>query len=158
MKNIVFGSSLEEYIARVQKYKIRNRLFRMYAVIIKKKIESKFNCYIALAATFGKDVCFPHPVGIIIGEGAVIGDQCKIYQSVTLGAKRSGEGSQGKYPTLGSGVTVFAGAVLIGGIKIGNGTVIGANSVVLQDCPDNSIVVGNPGRLIVKKRLKSDMS
>lgn len=88
---------------------------------------------------------FPHPIGIVIGKGVNIGKNCVIYQNVTIGVKSR---EDRVYPTIGNNVIISANSVIIGSIRIGNNVTIGASAVVLKDIPDNSIVVGNPARII----------
>jgi serine acetyltransferase len=88
---------------------------------------------------YWRSVMFPHPVGIVIGDGAVIGRNVRIYQNVTLGLTENGVGG---YPTIEDGVAIYAGAVVIGGITVGAGAVIGANAFVSRDVPAGSVVVG----------------
>lgn len=101
--------------------------------------------------TIGKKCCiseqtiFPHPQNIVIGEGVKIGDNCMIYQDVTLGQK------EGLYPDIGNNVTIFPGAKVIGGVAIGDNVVVGANSVVIKDIPANSVVAGVPAKVIDSK-------
>ena len=83
--------------------------------------------------------------GVTIGSGAIIGDNCTIYHQVTIGKEKE------KFPVIGEDVTIYAGAKIIGNVKIGNGAVIGANAVVLQDVPDNCVAVGIPARIIKRK-------
>lgn len=95
-------------------------------------------------ATIGRRFFIDHGMGVVIGETAEVGDDCMLYHGVTLGG-RSLEKVK-RHPTLEDGVTVGAGAKVLGPITIGAGSAIGANSVVTRDCEPNSIVVGIPGR------------
>lgn len=105
-------------------------------------------------ATIGKGVCIDHGMGIVIGETAIVGDYCLIYQGVTLGG--TGKESGKRHPTLGENVVVGAGAKVLGNILIGNNVRIGAGSVVLRDVPSDSTVVGIPGRVIYRSGVKVD--
>lgn len=95
-----------------------------------------------------KNTGFQHPVGVVISSQAKIGHNCKIWQNVTIGPKSIEEGLQGKYPTIGNNVQIFAGAVIIGNIEIGDNAIIGANAVVLKDVKPNTIVAGIPAKKI----------
>lgn len=97
-------------------------------------------------ALIGKGVFIDHGMGVVIGETAVVGDYCLLYQGVTLGG--TGKDSGKRHPTLNRNVTVGAGAKILGNIKIGRNARVGAVSVVLKDIPPNSTVVGIPGRII----------
>lgn len=97
-------------------------------------------------AVIGKGVFIDHGMGVVIGETAVVGDYCLLYQGVTLGG--TGKESGKRHPTLGCNVTVGAGAKILGNINIGSHARVGALSVVLKDIPPNSTVVGIPGRII----------
>ena len=104
-----------------------------------------YGCYISPLARIGAGLRFPHPTGIVVGEGVVIGELCCIYQNVTLGLRKP---SENNYPRLGSHVTLSAGSVLLGGIVVDERVMVGANSVVLCNCPAGSTVVGIPGRIL----------
>lgn len=104
------------------------------------------------AAKIGPGFFIDHGMGVVIGETTEIGKDCLLYQGVTLGGTGKEKGK--RHPTLGDHVVVGAGAKVLGPIKIGNHVKIGANSVVLHDVPDYSIVVGIPGRVIKKKILR----
>lgn len=108
----------------------------------------RYGVHISARAQVSPRAKFPHPTAIVIGDGVVIEDDVRIFQCVTVGAVRVGEGQAGRYPRIGRGTTVFAGAVIAGGIRIGENCTIGANSVVLTDIPDNSTCVGVPARII----------
>jgi serine O-acetyltransferase len=95
------------------------------------------------AARIGDDFFIDHGSGVVIGETAEIGDRVTLYQGVTLGGTGFARGK--RHPTVGDNVTVGSGAKLLGPIEVGHGAKIGANTVVIQDVPPNSTVVGNPG-------------
>ena len=98
-----------------------------------------------------QNVVFPHPVGIVIGGKVVIGKNCIIYQNVTIGTKDTINYKKADYPKIGDNVTVFANSIIFGGISIGENSIIGCGSVVFTDVPSNSIVVGNPAKIINNK-------
>ncbi|MHA1997453.1 MAG: serine O-acetyltransferase [Promethearchaeota archaeon] len=97
-------------------------------------------------AKIGKNFFIDHGCGVVIGETSEIGDDVLLYQGVTLGG--TSDKREKRHPTLKNNIVVGAGAKLIGPITIGNHVKIGANSVVINDVPDNSVVVGIPGRII----------
>ncbi|MBE9041809.1 serine O-acetyltransferase [Oscillatoriales cyanobacterium LEGE 11467] len=103
-------------------------------------------------ATLGKGVFIDHGMGVVIGETAIIGDGCLIYQGVTLGG--TGKESGKRHPTLGEGVVVGAGAKVLGNLYIGNDVRIGAGSVVLRDVPSDCTVVGVPGRVVYRSGVR----
>ena len=98
------------------------------------------------AAQIGKHFFIDHAMGVVIGETTIVGDNCVLYQGVTLGGTGNETGK--RHPTLGNNVTVGTGAKVLGNIHIGNNVKIGGNSVVVKDVPDNCTVVGVPGRII----------
>lgn len=107
-------------------------------------------------ATLGRRVVIDHGMGVVIGETAVVGDDCLLYHGVTLGGKTqvSREKAPGKrHPTLGNGVLVGANAAILGPIVIGDGARVAALSVVLDDIPAGALAVGIPAK--VKKSAKS---
>jgi serine O-acetyltransferase len=95
-----------------------------------------------------KKIIFPHPIGIVIGQYVNIGEKCIIYQNVTIGAKSIKDSEDKKYPTIGNNVFIGSHAVIIGNIIIGDNVVIGAASFVNKDIPNNTVVVGNPFKII----------
>jgi serine O-acetyltransferase len=95
------------------------------------------------AAKIGGEFFIDHGSGVVIGETAEIGERVTLYQGVTLGGTGFQPGK--RHPTLGDNVTVGSGAKLLGPIAVGNGAKIGANTVVVEDVPPGSTVVGNPG-------------
>lgn len=100
-------------------------------------------------AKIGSRVFIDHGMGVVIGETAVIGNNCLLYQGVTLGG--TGKESNKRHPTLENNVTVGARAKILGNIHIGSNARVGAGAVVVKDVPPNSTVVGVPGRVVAQR-------
>ncbi|WP_088070838.1 serine O-acetyltransferase [Gottfriedia luciferensis] len=103
-------------------------------------------------AKIGRRFFIDHGAGVVIGETCEIGDDVTIYQGVTLGGTGKEKGK--RHPTLLSGVLVATGAKVLGSITIGENAKIGANSVVLKDVPNNTTVVGIPGKIVVQDGIR----
>jgi serine O-acetyltransferase len=97
-------------------------------------------------ATIGRRFFIDHGMGVVIGATTEIGDDVLLYQGVTLGGTGNEQGK--RHPTIGNNVVVGTGAKVLGSIRIGNNVKIGAGSVVVRPVPDNSTVVGIPGRVV----------
>jgi serine O-acetyltransferase len=95
------------------------------------------------AARIGGDFFIDHGSGVVIGETAEVGDRVTLYQGVTLGGTGFARGK--RHPTVEDDVTIGSGAKLLGPVTVGHGAKVGANTVVIEDVPANSTVVGNPG-------------
>ncbi len=98
------------------------------------------------AAKIGRRLVIDHGMGIVIGATAEIGDDCLFYQGVTLGGTGAARGK--RHPTIGNNVMIGCGAKVLGPFKVGDNARIAANSVVLNEVPANSTVVGVPGRVV----------
>jgi serine O-acetyltransferase len=103
-------------------------------------------------AQLGRGVVIDHGMGVVIGETAILGDYCLIYQGVTLGG--TGKETGKRHPTLGDNVVVGAGAKVLGNLNIGHNVRIGAGSVVLREVPSDCTVVGIPGRIVYREGAK----
>ena len=103
-------------------------------------------------AKIGRKVFIDHGMGVVIGETAEIGDNCLLYQGVTLGGTGKNHGK--RHPTLKENVVVGAGAKVLGSITVGANTRIGAGSVVVRSVQGNSTVVGIPGRVVHQSGVK----
>lgn len=99
------------------------------------------------AVVVGKRVFIDHGLGVVIGETTVIGDDCTIYQGVTLGGTSLYKGVK-RHPTLGKGVVISAGAKVLGGFTVGDGARVGSNAVVLKEIPAGATAVGIPARIL----------
>ena len=97
---------------------------------------------------FGKGLKFPHPSSIIIGSDVKLGDNCVVYQNVTIGAARAGDAAKGKYPVIGNNCTLFAGCKVLGSIEVADGTTVGANAVLLKSTEKDSTYAGVPAERI----------
>jgi len=100
-------------------------------------------------ATIGRRVFIDHGMGVVIGETAEVGDDCTIYQGVTLGGTSLDKGAK-RHPTLGKGVIVSAGAKVLGSFTVGDGARVGSNAVLLQAVPAGATAVGIPARIVQK--------
>ncbi len=98
-------------------------------------------------ATIGRRVFIDHGMGVVVGETAEIGDDCTIYQGVTLGGTSLSKGAK-RHPTLGKGVIVGANSQVLGGFTVGDGARIGSSAVVVKAVPPGATAVGNPARAI----------
>lgn len=94
------------------------------------------------SASIGHGLKINHGIGCVIGARCTIGENCLLHQGVTIGDRKGGR------PTIGNRVTIYAGAMVLGKISIGDDCVIGANSVCLQDAPPQSVLIGAPARIL----------
>ncbi len=106
-------------------------------------------------ATIGRRVFIDHGMGVVVGETAEIGNDCTIYQGVTLGGTSLSRGAK-RHPTLGQGVIVGANAQVLGGFVVGDGARIGSNAVVVKPVPAGATAVGNPARVLHAAPMPSD--
>ena len=106
-------------------------------------------------AKIGKGLFIDHGTGVVIGETAEIGDNCTLYQGVTLGGTGKDVGK--RHPTLGNNVMVGAGAKILGPFKVGDNAKIAANAVVLSEVPSDSTAVGIPARIVKRRNIKCDL-
>ncbi|GAB2697277.1 serine O-acetyltransferase [Microbacterium marinum] len=139
------GPSVRRSLRRMAKVRDRNP---MVARFISERMARRFGVYINPKSILASTVRMPHPVGIVIGEGVRIGERVSIYQNVTLGGARVGDWQAGNYPEVGDDSTIFAGAVIVGAVKIGRHAVVAANAVVTKDVPDHATVAGVPARVV----------
>lgn len=121
---------------------------KLLARIISQRSRKKTGIEIHPGAKIGKRLVIDHGMGIVIGETAEIGDDCLIYQGVTLGG--TGKDTGKRHPTIADDVVIGAGAKVLGPFTVGKGSKVGAGSIVLKEVPPNCTVVGNPGRIVRK--------
>jgi serine O-acetyltransferase len=131
-------------------HRFAHKLYKMNVPLIPRVVSqiSRFFTGIEIhpGAKIGRRFFIDHGMGVVIGETAEIGDDVLLYQGVTLGGTGKEQGK--RHPTLGNGVVVGTGAKVLGSIAIGNNVKIGAGSVVIHPVPDDSTVVGVPGKVV----------
>lgn len=131
-------------------YYIYNLLYSIFCLY---NIRIFLNNHITVGLKYvkNKKTKFPHPIGIVIGQKVILGENCIIYQNVTIGAKDTENYKESKYPILGDNVIIYPNSIIIGDVKIGNNAIIGAGSLVLNDVEEDTVVVGVPAKKIQKK-------
>lgn len=137
-------------------YRAAHKLYKskhyFWARWISQRTARKTGIEIHPGATIGKGLFIDHGHGVVIGETAEIGDNVTLYQGVTLGGTGKEQGK--RHPTIGNNVMISTGAKVLGSFKVGENSKIGAGSVVLEEVPPNSTVVGVPGRIVKRDNLK----
>ena len=140
----------------IRKYRKANRLYKkghyFLARWISQRTARQTGIEIHPGATIGKGFFIDHGHGVVIGETAIIGDNVTLYQGVTLGGTGKEKGK--RHPTLEDNVMISAGAKILGSFTIGENSKVGAGSVVLEEVPPNSTVVGVPGRVVKQDNVK----
>ncbi|MDQ0359358.1 serine O-acetyltransferase EpsC [Breznakia pachnodae] len=135
-------------------YRIAHFLYKLHLYFLARFVTNIARFWVGIeihpGATIGKGLLIDHGMGVVIGETAVIGDDCTIYHGVTLGG--TGKECCKRHPTLGNNVMVGAGAKVLGNITLGDNSKVGANAVVTHDVPPNTSVVGIPATEVKKRK------
>ena len=138
------------------RYRLAHKLYKkghyFWARWISQRAARKTGIEIHPGATIGEGLFIDHGNGVIIGETTIIGNNATLYQGVTLGGTGKEHGK--RHPTIGNNVMISAGAKVLGSFTIGDNSKIGAGSVVLEEVPPNSTVVGVPGRVVRRNNAK----
>ncbi len=134
----------------IQTHRFANALWKAgrkdFALYLQSRSSQVFQVDINPAARIGKGILLDHATGVVIGETAVVGDNCSILQGVTLGG--TGKADEDRHPKIGNGVLIGAGTIVLGNIKVGDCARIGAGSVVVKEVPPRVTVVGVPARIV----------
>lgn len=125
-----------------------------YLVFYRLLTEFLLGLELPAATVVGKGLILDHGYALVVNKSTIIGEYCRLRHSTTIGCKLSANGKQGASPRLGNHVDVGANCVIVGDIDIGDNVSIGAGSVVVHSIPANSVVVGNPARVIGRKDYK----
>lgn len=142
----------------VRAYRRANWFYRhdmkFIARMISQRARRRTGVEIHPGAKIGKNLFIDHGMGVVIGETTEIGDNCTLYQGVTLGG--TGKDTGKRHPTIGNNVMIGAGAKVLGPFKVGNNTNIAAGAVVLEEIPPNSTAVGVPARVVRRNGMRVD--
>lgn len=129
--------------------------FHFVARAISQHCVRRTNIEIHPGAKIGRRFFIDHGTGVVIGETTVIGDDCTVYQGVTLGG--TGKDTGKRHPTLGNNVLIGCGAKVLGPFKIGNNSNVAAGAVVLNEIPENSTAVGVPAKIVKQNGIRVDL-
>lgn len=126
----------------------RSLLCKIISKMCARRLLREFSTQVSNGCSIGSGLRLPHPIGIVVGKGVLIGDRVTIYQHVTLGTTNMLESS---YPSIGADSVLYAGCVVIGNITVGERVIVGANAVVSKPVPSGYIAAGNPAHVRFKK-------
>ncbi len=133
-------------------HRLHNKGHYFLADWISKRARRKTGIEIHPAAQIGKGLFIDHGMGVVIGETTIIGENCTLYQGVTLGGTGKDKGK--RHPTIGNNVTIGSGAKVLGPFTVGDNSKIAANAVVLNEIPPNSTCVGVPAHIVKRDNVK----
>lgn len=140
-------------LARLSQFMFqRGRVGRIFGILLWRANIFWTGCHISPKARISGPLYLPHAVGIVIGDGVIVGSCVTIFQNVTLGSGGDPVG----YPQIADDVIIYPGAVVVGSVRIGNGVRIGANAFVSRDIADGETVAGVPARSITKTSVRMD--
>lgn len=138
-------------------HRIAHKLYKRERIVTARLVSHVSRHYTGIeihpGAQIGRRVFIDHGMGVVIGETAVIGDDCLIYRGVVLGGTSLNRCK--RHPTLGKGVVVGSNACVLGAVNIGDGARVGSGSVVIKDVPENCTVVGIPGRVVAPRKTEA---
>lgn len=147
LKYLIFNASFKmTFWFRIGSYLKQQSVLKIFypvVFLIFKENQYKTGIQFTMGCNIGKGLNFAHFSSIVINDTAVIGENCTIFNGVTIGSVR-GKGA----PYIGNNVVIATGAKVIGNVKIGNNVMIGANAVVVHDVPDNAVVGGIPAKIL----------
>jgi len=137
-------------------HRIAHRLYKMRLLFLARLVSQITRLLTGIeihpAAKIGKGLFIDHGMGVVIGETTEIGDNCTLYQGVTLGGTGKDKGK--RHPTLGNNVMVGAGAKILGPFTVGDDSKVAANAVVLSEVPPNCTAVGVPARVVKRDGIR----
>jgi len=149
---VLFTFRLAQLINRSMILKV---IFYPYLLLYRYWVDWVWGIELPRKLTVGKGLSLYHGHALVINQGVVIGNNCSLRNSTTIGHKQLVDGSFSACPRIGNNVDIGANVCIIGDVEIGDNVAIGAGSVVVKSIPANSIAVGNPARILEKKQEKA---
>ena len=138
------------------RYTITKIIFYPYLVLYRYFVEWVLGIELPRKLTVGKGLSLYHGQALVINKSTVIGENCVLRNSTTIGHKKLADGTFSGCPRIGNNVDIGATVCIIGDVTIGDNVIIGAGSVVIKDVPPDCVVVGNPARLLERKNSNAD--
>jgi len=145
---VLFMFRLVQLINRSMLLKV---IFILYLLWYRYWVDWVWGIELPRKLTIGKGLSLYHGHALVVNQGVVIGDNCTLRNSTTIGHKKLADGSFSKCPVIGNNVDIGANVCIIGDITIGDNVIIGAGSVVTKSFPSDCVIVGNPARILGKK-------
>jgi putative colanic acid biosynthesis acetyltransferase WcaB len=146
---VLFMFRLAQLINRSMVLKV---IFYPYLLLYRYWVDWVWGIELPRKLTVGKGLSLYHGHALVINQGVIIGDNCALRNSTTIGHKKLADGSFSACPRIGNNVDIGANVCIIGDIEVGDNVIIGAGSVVVKSIPANSMAVGNPARILEKKQ------
>ena len=148
IKILSYPSRKSVWLIRTTQFYYHNPFLGFISVYYQRKLVTKYGIFYSPNCNIKKGLKLPHPNGIIIGEAVEIGNNCTIYQQVTIGSRNKGDYLNKLQPKIGDNVVLFSGCKIIGDIEVRDGSEIGANSVLTKSTEYKSIYAGIPAKKI----------
>jgi len=133
------------------RHTITKIIFYPYLMLYRYFVEWILGIELPRKLTIGKGLSLYHGQALIVNKNTIIGENCVLRNSTTIGHKKLADGTFSGCPRIGNNVDIGANVCIVGDVTIGDNVIIGAGSVVVKDVPDNCIAVGNPARILEKK-------
>ncbi|MES2428807.1 MAG: serine acetyltransferase [Bacteroidota bacterium] len=138
-------------VSLINRSMIAKVIFFPYLLFYRYTVDWVWGIEIPRKTTIGKGLSLFHGQALVLNQGVIIGDNCTLRNSTTIGHKKQADGTFTSCPRIGNNVDIGANVVIIGDIEVGDNVIIGAGTVVTKSIPANSVVVGNPARILDKK-------
>ena len=139
-------------VQAINKYTLTKIIFSPYLMLYRFWVEWGWGIELPRKLAIGKGLSLYHGQALVVNKGTIIGEYCSLRNSTTIGHKKLPDGTFSRCPVIGNHVDIGANVCIVGDVTIGDNVTIGAGTVVTKDVPSNSVVVGNPARILEPKK------